>query len=109
MADIFQIRTGDRLPEFHATLTGEDEGPVDLTGATVRFHVRARGIDDPKVDAAAAIISPEEGTVRYSWTAEDTDTPGRYWAEFEVTFVDGRRQTFPNPGYLAVLVTEQLA
>jgi hypothetical protein len=38
----------------------------------------------------------------------DTDTAGTYWAEFEVTFGDGRVETYPNRGYLTVNIEPDL-
>lgn len=109
MAD-FVIRKGDLLPELQATLTDQSGEAVDLTNTTgVRFHLRSPSQSSAKVASPATVVTPADGIVRYVWSGTDTDTPGRYWAEFEVTFSDGRKQTFPNPGYLSVLITEQLA
>lgn len=106
MAD-FVIRKNDRLPELRVTLTDATGVPVDLTGATVEFHMKAPRAATAKVDAAA-IKGAGVGEVRYPWAAADTNAAGRYWGEFEVTFGDGRKQTFPNQGYTRILVTEEL-
>lgn len=86
---------------------------MDLTGATVRFHMKETSGDvdgSPlKVDAAASIVSAAAGTVKYDWQAEDTDASGWFRAEWEVTFSDGTIRTFPNPGYTNVLITGDLA
>lgn len=47
------------------------------------------------------------GDVVYNWAAAP-GTAGLYLAEWEVTFVAGTVQTFPNAGYVTVLVTADL-
>jgi hypothetical protein len=105
----FVIRKGDRLPELTATLKDSAGLAVDLTAATLEFHMRAVAGGTPKVDAAATVVSPSAGTVKYVWATADTDTAGSYYGEFEVTFGDGRKQSFPNPGYITISVTDELA
>ena len=78
----FYIKRGDTRPSLYATLTQEGS-VVDLTGATVRFHM------GNVVDASAEILEASAGTVRYNWVAADTLLEGSYRAEFEVTFPDG--------------------
>ena len=62
-----------------------------------------------KVDASASIVTPAAGTVQYDWDAADTDTIGSYQAEFEVTYVDGTIETFPNDGYVRVEIIRDIA
>ena len=76
---------------------------VDLTGATVRFHM------GDVIDAPAIIVNATGGVVRYDWATGDTDVAGSYRAEFEVTFVDGRIETFPNDTSIGVIIREDLA
>lgn len=103
----FQIKTNDTAPPIEATLTAASVA-VDLTSATVRFHM-VDSANAVKVDAAATIVTAGDGTVKYSWDAADTDTAGRYRAEWEVTFSDGTIRTFPTPGYTTVVVHGDLA
>jgi hypothetical protein len=105
----FVIRKGDRLPELTATLNDSTGTAVNITGGTVEFHMRAVAGGTPKVDTAATVVTAASGQVKYVWGANDTDTAGSYYAEFEVTFGDGRKQSFPNPGYITISVTDELA
>ena len=102
MATTFYIKQNDTKPSLFAQLLSEGSA-IDLTGATVRFHMES-GVDSPAVITDAAT-----GNVRYDWSTGDTATPGIFHAEFEVTFSDGTVETFPNDGYLSINIMEELA
>ncbi len=100
----FFIKVGDTLPPVEAVLA-DALGPVGLTGATVRWHMRLEGTTGAlKANAPAVIVSALDGAVRYDWAPADTDTPGVYEAEWEVTFPDSSVITFPNDHHLRVMV-----
>ena len=101
------MKRGDLLPIAFSTLS-DSTGAVDLTGASVQFIMRARD-GTMKVNAAATIDDAAAGLVSYVWTLGDTDTPGVYPQEWEVTFPDGKIATFPNAGYNYVTVARDLA
>lgn len=103
----FTIKRGDTAPAYEPTLTDAAEQPVDLAGASVRFHMltMARVI---VVDEAAEIVTPAEGKVRYDWAAGDTDTRGLFIAEWQVTFAGGEVETFPNNRDLYVHIAGDL-
>lgn len=107
----FWIKRGDRKDSVEATLKDATGATVDLTGATVTFNMRAPGAASPKVSASAVNLdtgTATRGKVRYDWAAADTDTAGLYYAEFEVTFADGKRASFPSHTHLVVEVVEDL-
>lgn len=101
----FSIKRGDTSPSIAATLTDADGAPINLTGASVRFHM----VGSATVDAAAVIVSPTAGTVRYDWQAGDTAAAGWYQAEWEVTYADNAVETFPNAGTTRVRIDPDLA
>lgn len=102
MAD-FTLKAHDRLPSIQATLS------ADLTTATgVKFIMKATQGNTVKVNAAATIVSAASGVVRYDWLAVDTDTPGSYQAEWQVTWTGGKAQTFPTTSYHTVDVLADL-
>lgn len=92
------------------TLTEGGEA-IDLTTASsVKFIMVPVSSSTPKVNAAATFASDRTtGGVSYSWGATDTDTVGLYKAEWEVTWADATKQTFPSDDYLYVVVVADLA
>lgn len=78
---------------------------ADLTGASVKTaHVR-RFHQDTVVDFPLTTLGdPTEGVLEYVWQAGDTDTPGTHAVEAEVTFSNGKVETFPQGSYLELLI-----
>ncbi len=107
MADTFYIKQGDLLPVMEAYLSRNGRR-VDLTAATgVKFIMRLKGATATKVNAAASIVS-STGYVQYAWAGTDTDTAGEYQAEWQVTWPGPKAETYPNDGYLTVIVTDDV-
>ena len=107
MAD-FTLKAHDRLPSIQAVLSSGGT-PVDLTGATgVTFIMKAAQGNTVKVNSAAVIVTPTGGVVRYDWLAVDTDTPGSYLAEWQVTWTGGKKQTFPTLTFHSVDILADL-
>lgn len=105
----FYVKQNDTSPAMLATLQDADGNAIDITGSSVRFHMRAIGSPQTIVDASATIVTADAGLVRYDWDAADTDTIGSYQAEFEVTYADASIETFPNDGYIRVEITDDIA
>jgi len=104
----FYIKQNDTSPNLRAILKDGDEVAINLTDATINFHMRTVGGETAVVDASASIVSAENGIVQYIWDAADTATVGSYQAEFEVTFAGGAVETFPNNGYIRVEITDDI-
>lgn len=105
----FCIKRHDRNPPLSSVLEAPADTAVNLSGATVKFIMTLLGASSAKVNAAATIVSATGGSVTYAWGASDTDTSGLYIAEWEVTFGDGTKRTFPENDYLYVNVVADLA
>lgn len=97
MPQNFTIGQGDRLPPIRGILKDSNGVAVDISGATVKFNMKlASGATTAKVSSGATVNSAPAGDVQYDWALVDTDTPGAYNGEFEVTFGSGKVETFPN-------------
>lgn len=100
----FWIKQGDTQLPITATL--ED---ADLSGASVRFIMRdAVGIAVRLDETATITNDTDPATVEYEWQNGETDVEGEFIAEFEVTFIDGSKMTYPNDGHIAVIIQRQL-
>jgi len=104
----FVIKQNDTSPAILATLKEGDGTLIELSGSTVRFHMRKLGSSTVAVDAAATIYDYDLGQVSYEWQSSDTASPGVYEAEFEVTNTDGSVETFPNGSYISVHVIDDI-
>ena len=105
----FYIKQNDTSPSLRAILKDGDGVVIDLTGATVRFHMKPVGTTTASIDSSATVINPStSGIVQYDWDNGDTDTVGSYKAEFEVTFAGGAVETFPNNDYISVIVKAEI-
>jgi hypothetical protein len=101
----FVIKRGDTSPALRLALLPDS---ISLAGAGVRFQMRPRG-GATLIDRPAEILSAfEPAVVAHLWLPGETDTPGRYEAEFRVTNMDGTVETFPNLGFIEVFITEDV-
>ena len=122
MAD-FSIKQNDTSPALIAELLSNGAS-FNLTGATVRLHVRhieggvlivdapVEVLDEAALqelaDAGVSVNVESQSTVRYEWQPEDTDEPGLFEMEWEVTWANEQVQTFPEGGYEYLTVTADL-
>lgn len=100
------MKRHDLWPPVEATLE-DASGPVDLTGATVKFIMSDMN-RNLIVDASAVIVDAGTGKVKYEWQSGDTDTVGNFHGEFEVTWDGGKPQTFPNEGFIKIKINPDL-
>jgi hypothetical protein len=109
MTDTAYLKQNDTSPALDAILTDANGAVVNVTGSSVRFHMLKIGASALKINAPASVIDGEAGHVRYNLQVGDTDTPGTYKAEYQVTFPDGSIETFKNtPDQLRVVITPEL-
>src|SRR5574337_2023648 len=83
----------DTDPDLTETLKDASGVPLNLTGATVEFHMRSPFAATYKVKAAAVIENAVSGIVRYAWQAADLNTAGVFLCEWQVTVSGGGVQT----------------
>lgn len=85
MATIYKFVSGDTSPQMQVTLTRDDGSAVDLTGATVYLHIRAKGSPTLTLTKTAAIYDAVNGVFVVAWAEGDLDlAAGVYDAEIEV-------------------------
>lgn len=78
--------------------------PLDLTDSTVKFNMREATSAVLVVDDAnATIVDPIKGKVSYDWDEVDVDTPGEYWAWWNVVLPDTSNIETPE---FSVIVTQ---
>jgi hypothetical protein len=104
----FSIKQNDTAPSLRATLLNGSGNVIDLTGATVRFHMRELGKTTIIINQACTVVNAVGGIVQYDWVAADTDVVGSYQAEFQVTYLDNSIETFPNDGYIWVDIIDDI-
>ena len=105
----FHIKQNDTSPAMLATLKDGDGTVIELSGSTVRFHMRPVGKATSVVDTTATIHDVDKGQVSYSWSPSDTANSGMFEAEFQVTNTDGTIETFPNAGHILVEITDEIS
>lgn len=105
MAETFYIKRNDTAPILTQTLTDAAGEAIDLTGATVNFHVNnRRGVN--VIDAGMTILNATAGIVTYTF---GVIAAGNYEFEVEATMADTSVETFPNAGFDILIVERDLA
>jgi hypothetical protein len=103
-------KRGDTTP-LRATLERYGNGawtPQGLAGATVRVLIREDDSGALAVAGPCVVANAPAGEVTYDWAAGGNGRAGLYRLEYEVTFGDGTRETFPRSGYAYLDVVEDL-
>lgn len=98
----FAIKRGDTKQALKAQLLDSESLPVNLSGCEVRFKMAK------KIDRIIDIATAIEGKVIVVFEPSDVDVVGRYDAEFEVKYADGRLETFPSYGYIKVVIQRDI-
>ena len=110
MAATFFIKQNDTAPTLEAALTDSNGRRRDMTQAsTVRFHMKDENGNALVTGGTGSIINAAKGIIAYDWQAGDTANTGTHSAEFEVTYNNGQVETFPNTGYIKVIIKDELA
>lgn len=108
MADPKYVKQGDTAPTVTATLKDAAGAAANILDAEVRFllidaftglQLLAEVASNDQEDADTGV-----GEVSYEWIEGDTDTPGVYRGEFEVTYTGGGGESFPNGGVIEVVI-----
>ena len=88
-----KLKTGDTWPPLEATLTDEG-GVINLTAAnSVRVIMKSGATI---VSGDCDVVDATNGEVEYVWAVGDTNIPGTYEVEFEITWDTNQIETVPN-------------
>lgn len=110
MAATFYIKQNDTAPTIEAALTDSNGRRRTMeTAAAVRFHMKDENGNVLIENGIGNVQSPTKGIVAYEWQAGDTANTGIHSAEFQVTYDNGQVETFPNTGYIKVIIKDELA
>lgn len=102
------IKRNDTKVTPWARFLDEDGTPINLTGVTVVYTLQDRGTGLNKVDRAAATVRDQTtwpGEAFFQFEPEDIDTAMDAEEEWELTYTDGLKESFPVGE--SVLVTIQ--
>lgn len=100
------LKQGDTRHAIKAVLKNIDDHPVDLSTAIVDFNMARR--HGNLVISRRAKQTDKTGEVWVVFNEGDTDSSGLYKAEFQVTYSDGRKETFPNDGYIEIMIESRV-
>ena len=109
--NVFVLKQTNTSPALRYALEPDN---IELTAAEVQFKMRERtrknGIrGDTVVDAPGRVVNGSNApVVEYAWQPDDAVKAGHYEAEFEITYSDGTVETFPNYGFIRVVVHENI-
>ena len=107
--ETFYIKANDTASFITRDLKDAFGAPVNFTGAAVVFSMRVKPAGAMKVTRQdGVIVTAGTGRVRYEWLAANTDTADEYEGEFQVTYANGKIQTFPNDGHIPIVVTDDI-
>ena len=109
----YTYKAGDTKPDLRMQCLDGTGQPIDLTGASVEFHLSDTGWWGASgalvINAAAVVEAGVNGWVHYTFAVDQTSSfEGMMQAEFQVTYVGGAVETFPNGRNLSVYFTPDL-
>ena len=109
--ETFYIKANDTASFITRDLKDAFGAPVNVTGAPVVFSMRVKPAGSMKITRQpGVVVTAGTGRVRYEWNSSDgdTNTANEYEGEFQVTYANGKIQTFPNDGHIPIVVTDDI-
>ena len=98
------IKRGDTRSALRVRLMDYDDTVIDLNGATVNFIMSNSQL---KVLQNRAAVVQGLGNVLVTFGPNDFEA-GSMYVEIEVIFADGKRETYPDKGYISIPVEKDL-
>ena len=109
--ETFYIKQNDTASFITRDLKDAFGSPVNVTGASVVFSMRVKPAGTMKITRQpSVVVTAGTGRVRYEWASDgsDTNTADEYEGEFQVTYGNGKIQTFPNDGHIPIVITDDV-
>ena len=109
--ETFYIKQNDTASFITRDLKDAFASPVNVTGASVVFSMRVKPAGTMKITRQpSVVVTAGTGRVRYEWASDgsDTNTADEYEGEFQVTYGNGKIQTFPNDGHIPIVITDDV-
>ena len=109
--ETFYIKQNDTASFLTRDLKDAFGAPVNVTGAGIKFSMRVKPAGTMKITREdGVIVNAGIGRIRYEWASDgsDTDTGDEYEGEFQVTYANGKVQTFPNDGHIPIVITDEI-
>jgi len=109
MAASFYIKQNDTAPSIEAVLTDANGRVRSMSNAAnVRFRMKSEKGTTLINGGVGYVVNASKGIVAYEWQAGDTATVGMHNAEFEIEYSNGQIETFPNTGYIRIIIKDEL-
>lgn len=99
------FKRGDTRHAIRALLKNNQGNPVDLSEATVFFKMKHYLLEKT---VEKSVYPDAEGFLNVVFQDGETDVPGKYNAEFTITYADDRVETFPNSGYIEIQIEDKV-
>ncbi len=80
-----EVTAGDSGYDINFTLQNANETAFDLSGGAIVFNAQLEGSATVSVTGSGTIVSALDGTCKYTPAVGNFATPGRYYAELQVT------------------------
>ena len=109
--ETFYIKQNDTASFLTRDLKDAFGAPVNVTGASVVFSMRVKPAGTMKITRQdGVVVNAGIGRVRYEWASDgsDTNTADEYEGEFQVSYANGKIQTFPNDGHIPIVITDDV-
>jgi len=109
----FIIKRNDTLPALMISIKSRGDLneviPFSLTGVSACTFSMTDSCGNLKISSSSAdIIIASAGTMQYSWSAEDTDTEGKFNGEFELYFNGGAKMSVPTLGAIDISIIKDI-
>lgn len=102
---MFKTKQFNTRNALKATLYKANGSPVDLTGVTVRFFMESKA---KEMIIDRSMQTGENGEVLLVFEPVEVAEPGIFNAEIVVEYGDGRKEIYPNDGYIRVYIESSL-